>query len=123
MIIDKFALPKDADRRKKLTDKDRSDILFKFNELKMGIRVLAREYGVDKKLIVFVLFPERLEHHKELAKKRREDGRYKQTADERREIMRDYRSHKKESLIKAGILDKDGKIAVKNNGSQLLIKK
>ena len=44
------------DRRIKLTEQDREDIK---NLTGMSIRGIARMYGVDKRLIQFILFPER----------------------------------------------------------------
>jgi len=55
------------DRRIKLTHEDKEDI----KELTgMSIRGIARLYGVDKRLIQFILFPERYEKNKRLRKER-----------------------------------------------------
>lgn len=55
------------DRRIKLTPEDKEDI----KELTgMSIRGIARLYGVDKRLIQFILFPERYEKNKRLRKER-----------------------------------------------------
>lgn len=62
-----------------------------------AIRAIARSYDVDKRLIQFILFPERLELNKKLRKER---GGWKQyyNTDTRREEMRKFRKHKRELL-------------------------
>jgi hypothetical protein len=92
--IDKLRVPKEKDRRRKLTDEQREEIKKK-HESGQGIRALAREYSVDKRLIQFILFPERYEKAKKDFKERRKDGRYKPSKEERRETMRDHRAYKK----------------------------
>lgn len=69
------------DRRIKLTEKQKEEIrnrmaVHAFNS-KNGIanpavsqRMLAREYGVSRRLIVWVLYPNRLEKNKQLRKER-----------------------------------------------------
>src|SRR4051812_36207748 len=54
-------------------DKDRVKYLF---ETGMSQRAIARETGISRRYISFILFPERLEHAKALFKERRKDGRY-----------------------------------------------
>lgn len=44
------------DRRIKLTEQDKQDIL---NLTGLSINAIARKYGVNKRLIQFILFPER----------------------------------------------------------------
>lgn len=55
------------DRRIKLTEQDRIDIS---NIKNMSIRAIARLYGVDKRTIQFILFPDRLERNKKLREER-----------------------------------------------------
>ena len=57
------------DKRKKLTDHDKQMIKY-FYEQGHSIGSLARRYNVNKRTIQFLLFPERLEHNKELRKQR-----------------------------------------------------
>lgn len=68
---------KGVDKRVKLTDDDRAEIR-KLSQAPHSYsqRELARAFGVSRRLITFVLFPERLAHQKALYKERRKDGRY-----------------------------------------------
>lgn len=80
-ISEKIKLPKELDRRIKLTDSDRSDIRRRYffaglmilnSKLHKAVsqRSLAREYGVSRRTIVWILYPDRLNHNKELRKQR-----------------------------------------------------
>ncbi len=66
-IVDKIKLPKNRDRRRKLTDKDKENIkqLHKDNT---PIREIARIYQdkCSRRLIQFILFPERDKNLKEI---------------------------------------------------------
>lgn len=53
------------DKRVKLTASDKTDIIAQHSN-GMGIRELSRVYHVSRRAIQFVLFPERLEHNKQL---------------------------------------------------------
>ena len=57
---EKLKIPKEYDKRIKLTDADKEEIQYRY--LKVGgvsQRELAREYGVSRRLIVFCIYPER----------------------------------------------------------------
>lgn len=98
---------KKLDRRFKLTDDDRQTIRDRYFNVHEAERPtmtsLANEYGVDRRLIQFILFPERAERHKELAKERRKDGRYYDKERER-VYKQNHRDYKRE-LIKSGKLE------------------
>lgn len=103
MIADKVVInnPK-LDRRVKLTDEDRENIV---KEYKMGIisqRGLAAKYGVSRRTIQFVLDPEQARIVKEQYKERRKDGRY-YNKEKHRESMRKHREYKK-SLIEKNLI-------------------
>jgi len=70
MNIDKFKVGKKYDRRIKLTDEERKHIK-KLYKLKMPIRAIARCYKekCSRRLIQFILFPERDKTLKEICKK------------------------------------------------------
>ena len=59
-----FNLLPEYDRRRKLSDAQREEI--RVNPENLSINGLARKYGVNKRLIQFIKFPERLEKNKEL---------------------------------------------------------
>jgi len=89
-------LPKELDRRRKLTDDDRAEIFHYWSEWQ-SIRQLARDYNVSRRTIEFEIYPERLAKCKEQYKERRLDGRY-YDKDEHREAMQKTRLHRKENL-------------------------
>ena len=62
----KFAVGKEKDRRRKLSDEDREEIKHKYGTISQ--RDLARMYGVSRRLIIFIGKPEVYEHNKELRK-------------------------------------------------------
>ena len=92
--LDKIRLPKDKDRRRKLTDENKADII---NKYKNGwkIRKIAGYYAYlcSRRLIQFIIYPERLNHNAKLFKERRKDGRYYNKEKNRLAIknLRDYK--------------------------------
>lgn len=93
------------DRRIKLTEQDREDIK---NLTGMSIRGIARMYGVDKRLIQFILFPERRQKNL-LDRKNRGGSKQYYNKEKQREYMRIHRKHKQELYI-------DGKIKCVGKG-------
>ncbi len=89
------------DKRVKLTDEQRKEI--KENKLGLSQRKLAQDYGVSRRLIQFILDPEKLEENK---KRREERGGSKiyYDKDKHKESMRIHRKRKtdlfNEGLIK-----------------------
>ena len=87
------------DRRIKLTEQDREDIK---NLTGMSIRGIARMYGVNKRLIQFILFPER--HKKNLLDRKNRGGSMQYYDKERnKKAIRETRNYKHELYV-------DGKI-------------
>lgn len=109
MTIKKHGTDKKLDRRIKLTDQDREDIrgqYFNTHESERPTMTsLAAKYNVDRRLIQFVLFPEREARHKEQASLRQKDGRY-YNREKGRKKMKDYRNYKR-SLIETGKLNEE----------------
>lgn len=108
-LVDKLSInkhDKKLDRRRKLTEKDRFEIRQKYFNVHPSKQptqtALANEYNVNRRLIQFILFPEREERQKELAKERRKDGRYYDKEKSRLKIQ-DYRDYKR-SLVQSGKL-------------------
>jgi len=88
------------DRRKRLTDEDRENIKRLYGE-GMAIRQIARLYKyVSRRLVQFVLFPERAKIVAERAKEVRRWEKYNEK-EYHSPIMRNYRRYK-QSLYKAG---------------------
>lgn len=59
---DKMLIPREYDKRVKLTDEDKEDIKRLYFKEKEGVRAIARMYEnkCSRRTIQFVLFPERL---------------------------------------------------------------
>ena len=87
--LEAFRVGKDNDRRRKLSDSDRKELL----ECKgtMSRREAARAFGVSRRLVVFTWFPERLEAHKE---KRKGCWSFYYTKEKHRVSMREHRTYK-----------------------------
>lgn len=93
------------DRRIKLTEQDKEDI----KQLTgMSIRGIARMYGVDKRLIQFILFPERKEKNL-LDRKNRGGTMQYYNKDERREKMKEFRHYKQSLYLEGKIKQGTGK--------------
>jgi transposase-like protein len=83
------------DKRVKLTNTDKENIIREYESRGISINGLARKYKVSKRLIQFTLFPERKEKAKEGFLERQKDGRY-YNKERHREYMKRHRDHKKE---------------------------
>jgi IS30 family transposase len=96
---DKKKIPRELDKRVKLTDSEREEIKFLYG--KVSQRQLAKKYNVSRRLIIFIGCPEKLERARELYKERRKDKRYYNT-ELHKKYMKTHRRRKqliKEKLI------------------------
>jgi len=93
-------IPKTKDKRVKLTEQDRLEIL----DMKGYIsqRQLAKLYDVSRRTISFIWYPERLERNKTLRDERGGSKQY-YDKDKHREYVKRHRKHK-EKLNKEGVL-------------------
>ena len=98
-------LPEALDRRRKIPTEEH-DYIRKRHKEGEAIRAIARSYNVDKRLIQFIIFPERLE----VQRKRKHEQKYSQKyyhdkvkGKKWADIMREHRHYKKE-LFKNGVL-------------------
>jgi transcriptional regulator with XRE-family HTH domain len=82
------------DRRMKLTQEDKAYIRFLREQEKMSQRELAAMFGVSRRLITFIIDPEKEKRNKQRAKELRAEGRYKYTKDEWASVMRQHRRYK-----------------------------
>ena len=103
--IDKINVTKQYDRRIKLSDKDKKIIYKTYWQGGTSYNQLAKQYHVSKRLIIFICNPEKYEKVKEQHKERRKDGRYKETAEQKKQIMREHRAYKRH-LYDAGLINK-----------------
>lgn len=87
------------DKRIKLSETDKEEI----RELVgMPIREIARLYGVDKRLIQFILYPERLVKNK-LDRANRGGSAAYYDKDKQRDYMKKHRRYKQELYVKGEI--------------------
>ena len=96
---EKIKLPKEHDRRIKLTDEQREEIREKYSTGLYSQRALAREYGVSRRLISFVLDDEKYQKCREQFKERRADGRYKPTKEEWAKTQKEHRQYKQKLYV------------------------
>src|SRR3990167_7028675 len=69
-------IPRKLDRRVKITDTQRENIKTMYFFGRLYQREIARQTGVSRRMVSFILFPEREARCKEQHKERRKDGRY-----------------------------------------------
>ena len=88
------------DRRIKLTDEQRQEI--RVNKENLSQRKLAIKYGVSRRLITFILDPNK---HEENKKRRAERGGTKIYYDKEknREVKKEHRKYKQELFLKGEI--------------------
>ncbi|MCF7796002.1 hypothetical protein K9M42_02815 [Patescibacteria group bacterium] len=93
----KVHLPKNKDRRRKLTDKQKKEIKELYGTISQ--RKLAKMFGVSRRLITFIGDPEK---HKANLKARKERGGWKQYYDKNKhkKYMKNYRRYKQKILTK-----------------------
>lgn len=82
------------DRRMKLTQEDKAYIRFLREQEKMSQKELAAMFGVSRRLITFIIDPEKEKRNKQRVKELRAEGRYKYTKDEWALVMRQHRRYK-----------------------------
>ncbi|MDQ0297720.1 hypothetical protein J2S78_000128 [Salibacterium salarium] len=99
--------PEALDRRVKLTTDDKQAIRDTYfatpEKQRPTMTALAAKHNVDRRLIQFILFPERETRHKKLAQNRQKNGRY-YNREKGRKNMQNYRAYKRE-LIQEKKLD------------------
>lgn len=99
MDIDKVKVTNKYDRRIKIDKQEYPKIIRQHTRGK-AIRELARKYGVDKRLIQFIIYPERKARSLALRAERGGSKKY-YDKDKWRGTMREHRAYKR-SLIKKG---------------------
>jgi DNA-binding XRE family transcriptional regulator len=102
---DKLRIPRHLDARVKLSLEDREEIKELYNTGEISQRALARKYDVSRRLISFILFPEKEAKCKQQQKER---GTPKYDPDIRNRYMAKHRRRKQELYLK-GALDTKGK--------------
>ena|SRR3990167_1765285 len=98
---EKIKLPREFNRTVKYDQNDKNKIHL-LHKSGFSQRAIAREIGCSRRYVQFVLYPEKLEHNKELYAKRRADGRY-YNKEKHRQAMTKTRRYKQELYLK-GVL-------------------
>lgn len=91
------------DRRRKLTEVQKEEIRLLRRQTGLSYNKIAERYGVSKRMIMFVVDPEKYAVAREQFKERQREGRYQVSREERASIVREHRRYKQG-------LHKEGKI-------------
>ena len=99
-------IPKQYDKRVKLTDQDRIEIVDLYTYGYMSQRELARAYSVSRRLIVFVIYPERQRANYAA---RVANGGSKQFYNREKNTiaMKTHRNHKQQLSLANRLIDKE----------------
>ena len=89
-------IPRELDRRIKINDTLRANIKTMYTIDKLSQQAIARQTHISRRMISFILSPEKLAHANALYKQRRKDGRY-YDKNKWRKTMKEHR-HYKESI-------------------------
>lgn len=84
------------DRRQKLTPGQRAEIFRRYHTEDISQRQLAREYGVSRRLITFIVDPEKMEAANEGLKRRKAKGLYKPDKQKWAATVREHRRYKQQ---------------------------
>lgn len=97
---DKLKIPRILDRRIKLNDDDKKEILNLFNNWE-SINSISKIFSVSRRTIQFIIYPDRLQRCKELYAIRRLDWRYydKEKCTKAMKYTRDYKQDIKDKLV------------------------
>ena len=90
------------DKRIRLTDAQREEIRYKYSTGLLSQRKLAKEYGVDKKTIYNIVFPEKYKQQLEKYKDEHHSKKY-YNKEKNTEYMRNSRN-RKNKLYKKGLI-------------------
>ena len=101
-------IPSEYDKRRKLTERQKKMIRLEYDLTLISQRELAKKYNVSRKLIQFILDPEKLKRSKELYKERRKDGRYYKKELHTKQ-MRDHRRYKQDLYLNNKLDDREEK--------------
>jgi transposase-like protein len=107
-----YIKPKD-DRRRKLSEADKERIRELYKLPDWSQRRLAGEFGVSRRLIQFVVDPEKEARNKKAFAERQKDGRY-YDRETHNEAVKQTRRHRQELYLKGELeipLDTDGQVS------------
>lgn len=93
---EKQKLPSELDRRRKLSDAQKDEIVHKYSTGLYSLNGLAKEYSVSKKTVLLIVNPESKRKNDEHIKAHWRD--YVPSKEERNAIMREHRAYKHKVL-------------------------
>ena len=102
LIVDHYHIPPDKDKRRKIPDEEHAYIIKRHKDGE-AIRAISRAYNVDKRLIQFIIYPERQITMYKARLKRRGSKQY-YNKDEWKLIMQKHRAYKKKLLGQNALL-------------------
>ena len=94
--VEKKRLPPELDRRRKLSDEQKDEIVHKYSTGLYSLNRLAKEYNVSKKTVLLIVNPESKRKNDERIKDHWRD--YVPSKEERNAIMRKHRAYKHKVL-------------------------
>lgn len=97
---EKIKLAPSQDRRRKLTDEQKREIKRIYESGVCGTRPLAKQFGVSRRTIQFIVDEAKKQRCTEQFKQRRKDGRYKPTKEEWAKTVREHRQYKQTLYLK-----------------------
>lgn len=101
--IDLYRIPKELKLTTKYTEDDRERVRNLYQD-HVSINQIAREIPMSKRMVQFILFPERALIAKQNFAKRQKDGRYRYSTEQQSAMVRKVRERKK--LIKDQLIRK-----------------
>ena len=109
---DKMLIPENKDKRVKLTLCQKEEIFELYATGNYSQRALAREYNVSRRLIQFIIYPEKLEENRQ---RRQERGGSKQYYNKEANTIaqRTHRQHKQELYLKGELIDNEDESLLK----------
>lgn len=91
------------DRRRKLSEDQKEYIRWLHEEEHVSKHKLAEMFNVSRRTIQFTIDNDKYEHNRENFKKRRADGRYKQSKEEWAQTIREHRQYKHKLYVEGKI--------------------
>lgn len=92
--VDTLLIPRELKKTTKYTDEQKNKVRILYDK-GIGIREISREIPMSRRMVQFVLFPERAELAKKNFAKRQKDGRYKYPTEVQTRMVRECRERKK----------------------------
>lgn len=91
------------DRRQKLTPEQKDEIRLLYYTTDTSQRKLAKQFGVSRRLITFILEPERYEHSRERLKEKKSKGFYRQSKEQLAATIREHRHYKQQLFLQGKV--------------------